>query len=442
MLKKDVAATFVGNGLGMLLSFAGAIIMSRILGAEGRGLLAMALLVPGVTLTVVLLGQDSVNATFAGVEKAKRGSLLLHSILFAVAGALVSVLVLYSFFYWLPIPRGNFANLSHSVVAFSIFVVPVAILNALILSLVRGVGKIRTAAVLKVFTSMSLVLCLLIFLALFKMGVAAAVGIVALTPLPAALAGIWCLRKEIDFKTISFDRELFGRSVRFGVPIALATFAAYLALRLDQGIQSYLVDEWQLGLYAVAASLAEQVKILPYSISSAFLPRLANELGSRRQQVPMVFRMTVVISFIAMAGVGIAGIPVILFLYGREFAGSILPFLSLLPGVVAMGGASILSGDLLTRNKPIYVFMVSFSALAASAVLNLLLVPVLGILGSAIAGTATYLLSLTLWVIFYRRESQAKLAELVPVREDVVRIYSLSKGMLLAGYQKIVGRAT
>jgi O-antigen/teichoic acid export membrane protein len=141
-----------------------------------------------------------------------------------------------------------------------------------------------------------------------------------------------------------------------------------------------------------------------------------------------------------MLAVGAAGVPAILLLYGREYAGSIVPFLIMLPGVAALGGASVLASDLLTRKKPKYGLSMGYILLAFNVAFNIALIPLMGISGSALASTISYVAALVLWMIFYRRESHVPLKELAPRWADCVYVWSGSWAMAREALGWIFGR--
>jgi O-antigen/teichoic acid export membrane protein len=223
-----------------------------------------------------------------------------------------------------------------------------------------------------------------------------------------------------------FSVKFFGKSLRFGCQICLSSLAGFLIYRIDLAILAYMVSAEDLGLYLIAVALAEKLKLLPKSISGAFLPRLANELSDRQTQVPMVFRYTTIVSIVSMLAVGLIGVPAIIILFGKAYTGSILSFLFLLPGVACLGGATVLSSDSLTRNKPKYSVWIGYTMLAGNVVLNLIFIPKIGIAGAAIASSITYAGSAVMWMFCYKYESKVAIKELFPQWQDVRFLLKMS----------------
>ncbi len=418
MLKREISFTFLGQLLQVVLSLGTAVILARTLGPAGRGVLALAVLLPTIVSTFTRLGQDIVNQTFSGLYKQERSALFFQSLLFIGIGGSLAAGIVYAYFHWLPIPLGRFADIPSPLVGVSLWLCPSLLFSHLMHSLVRGVGRITLAAGILVLQTAATVVGLLLVLVVLQQGIRGAIWTLILVPTVGGLISIVCVRRDVTFWPPRFHRPLLRKSLRFGVPVSLASLAGFLVYRLDQGMLAYMVDEAQVGLYVIAVGLAERLQLLPNSISSAFLPKLANEKDTRHVQVPFVFRVTVLLSLLTMVGVGILGTPLIYLCFGSSFAGSIPSFLLLLPGIAFLGGSSILSTGLIVLEKTKYSVYVGYLLLAVNVGLNLLLIPPLGIAGAAIASSLSYILAMMLWAAWYRRETGLAFREFVPTIAD------------------------
>lgn len=440
MLKRDVTATLGGNVAATILSLGNAIILARVLGPANRGLLGLALLIPTIAGMFCIVGQDMVNATFAGLYKDKRSSLFQQSLVIALFGSVVSTLVICAFYFWLPISRGRFDELGSKVVWLTCLVAPALLLSRVLIALVRGVGRIGTAAVIHVAQTAVFLGLLVVFLVWRGGGLKAAVALTALSSLVAVALSIYALWDYATLRPSVFSCRLFKKSLAFGGQISLTTLASFLVYRIDQGILAFMVPVEQVGLYVVAVGFAERLRILPNSIAQAFLPRLSNEITDRQAQVPMVFRCTMIVSVGSMLVVGILGAPVILVLFGWDYSGSILSFLLLLPGLAALGGAAVLFSDLAVREKPKYSMWIGYIVLVVNIVLNLALIPLMGIAGAALASTISYMLACCLVILFYRRESKTGIRQMIPCGGDFVYLFRTGIELFKQSWQLISRR--
>lgn len=437
-LRRDIATTFSGNFLGTVFLFAVAVVFARVLGPANRGILALALLIPDVTGKIFTFGHETVNSTFAGLYKDNRSSLFQQSLLIVIAGSILSVLVICSFYFWLPVEKGRFAQVTSDVAMLTCLVAPTAMLARLLIALTRGVGRITSAAVTYTAQAASLFVLVSITLLFIDRTVKAAVLVTALAPLISIGVSLWLLRDYVSFNPSRFSGKFFRKGLVFGGQFSLSTIARLLNLRLDQAILAFMVPINQVGLYVIAVGFAERLRLLPGSISVAFLPTLANELKDRQSEVPRVFRCTVIISFASMLLVAVLGIPVILYIFGAEYTGSILSFLLLLPGIAVMGGSSILSSDLAAREKPKYSVINGYATLTVNIILNLLLIPRIGIAGAAVASSVSYTLAGVLWLVFFRHESKVPFKQMIPGPEDFG--YILRHLAIVLGLKKFFGK--
>ncbi|MBN1845493.1 MAG: oligosaccharide flippase family protein, partial [Sedimentisphaerales bacterium] len=418
MLKKEISVTVGSNVFSTALSLGTSIILARMLGRADRGLLGLALLLPMVMATFCSFGMPTVNATFAGLYKDQRRHLFQQSLLITLFGAVLSAVLILAFFFWLPIPLGQYRQFDHEMVYLVIVMTPLMILGMVLPTFVNGVGRITLSAAINAGHAMLSFVLLLGFMVFWHGRIKTALIVMAVDRLLIILLSLWAVRDYVSLRVRHFSGAMFRKSMGFGAKVSLSTLAGFLLYRLDQGILNYMVSDIQIGLYVVAVGMAEKLKLLPNSIASAFLPRLANEWDNRQGQVPRVFRYTTIISFGSMLVLGIVGIPATLVLYGYEYAGMIPSFLWLLPGIAVLGGSSIISSDLTAREKPLYVTVTGFFTLTLNVVLNLLLIPKMGIAGSAVASSISYAAAHGMVLYFYRRESKVPLGRLIPRGED------------------------
>lgn len=436
MLIKEISFTFASNIVSLFFSMGSAIILARVLGPEKQGLFALALLIPMTIASFCCFGFETVNTTFAGRYKDARDSMFLHTLCVSIIGSAICVLIMCSYFFWLPINKGEFGRLSTLTIWLACLFGSTTMFWSMMIALLRGIGKIMTAAVLQILQGFFLLVLTILFVWVLKGGVEGAVLAFSLASLAASAVVIWHLRECITIRPSHFSRPLFTESLSFGWVTAMAAFAGFLVYRFDQGILAYMVPSGYIGLYAVAVSLAERLRLLPHSVGTAFLPRLANDLEGRQKQVPQMFRCILIVSFLSMSFLGILGVPAILLLFGRAYAGSIPSFLALLPGIAILGGSGILSSDLLARGKPKYAVIWGYTMLIVNILLNFALIPRIGILGAAVASSITYFLGCLMALKFYLRESGNHFRDMVVKWSDFMFLWNIIKSYLKRKFGK------
>ena len=117
----------------------------------------------------------------------------------------------------------------------------------------------------------------------------------------------------------------------------------------------------------------------------------------------MVANLLLVVPFVLLAG------PVIGLFYGDQFDSAVAPAQVLVIGMLLGSGAGVASGYLYGRGRPGLNSWALGLGLAATVVLDILLIPPLGVMGAAIASTTTYLLAdLALIVLLLRVSRPAR----------------------------------
>lgn len=234
---------------------------------------------------------------------------------------------------------------------------------------------------------------------------------------------IWMLRRDL--------RELGGNPdlrvvLSFSLPAHAANLVQFLNYRLDLFLVSAFLCATTLapvGIYALAAALAQLLWLMAQSAASVLAPRVASELdmpgeiGIRSAQVARFVFYATVAGAIVAATVGRALIPVI---YGDSFREAQLPFLLLLPGITGFSVATVLAAHISGSGRPFLNLIGSSVALLVTLVLDLMLIPTMGVPGAAIASSASYLTTVMVTLaIFWRMTGISPLRVLLPTRSDL-----------------------
>ena len=180
----------------------------------------------------------------------------------------------------------------------------------------------------------------------------------------------------------------------------------------------------EVGLYSISASVAEKLLIIPGILATVLFPKItsisgkdANDLTSR------VIRHTIIIMILASLFLIFFADPLISLFFGKEFLPSVLPLLILLPGMIAFGIGAIIAADLSGRGKPQYAVWSSITALIANVVLNIILIPKMGIMGAALASSISYWLDTTVVLVAFLNISKNSPKEVLFIKKSDFQDY-------------------
>jgi O-antigen/teichoic acid export membrane protein len=272
----------------------------------------------------------------------------------------------------------------------------------------------------------------------FPFGLAGAVVGFSSSALFAAAVGAWLLRREVQVDTVVDKGGSLKRAMRFGLQGWGANLMQQLNYRVDLLILGGYAASSDVGLYSVAVTLTAIAWILPTSLGTVLLPRVASldesallgELTadesdaavakSVRHGVLLMLPGAVVISLLLVVAVPV--------LYGSEFTQSIALGFVLLPGVLVIGVGKVLGYTVSGRGYPRYQLYVAALTFPLTLALYFTLIPAFHAWGAATASTISYVLTTSLMLFCFSRATRIGLRRaLVPRGEDVADYVGLAR---------------
>lgn len=227
----------------------------------------------------------------------------------------------------------------------------------------------------------------------------------------------------VGFDRIDLERALHPRwnvlrnQIRYGVQGQVANLAQLFNYRLDQFLVAAFVSRAGVGHYTVAVGLSESVWWLSSSVALVLMPRLTEmDREQAAQMTPLACRNTVLASIIgAIALIAVSPLAIDV-LFGEKFSAAQTPLILLMPGIIAACATRVLGSYLFSQGRIIYNTYATFIALGLTIVLDLALIPSMGVNGAAIASSIAYIASLAATLYWYRRVSGGSIADALVVR--------------------------
>lgn len=216
------------------------------------------------------------------------------------------------------------------------------------------------------------------------------------------------------------DIGVARHALRMGVRYHTGLIAMFLLLRADILILGAMTTTVDVGLYAVAVTLMELGRVPPDIVANLAMPRQL-EYDEKAAAVFTV-RSTRIAALIAAGSVALTCVAapfVIPVVYGPAFAGSVGPLLGLAPGLWLIGASRPIGAFLLRLGRPLLNSVTAVAALTINVGLNLTLIPLCGIVGSAFASSIGYGVLAVLQILWFRRATRIPLRDLIPRRSDI-----------------------
>jgi O-antigen/teichoic acid export membrane protein len=410
---RQVAHTVVARAALMVMTAVGGIVIARQLQPTGRGEYYVIATIAAIAISVGHLSIEQ-SHVWLWSRQADRRALAANGLLLGLAvGALAAVAaaVIVGVLGPRVIPVAGYGRLALALLAIPGAMAVLYLNNILVLrSQVQVVNRGALAG--------GTLQCVLLVVLAATGGLSPGTVVVlwalsAVTPLAVLLPAVRPRLRDRDF---GLARQAVGRGLRYHVGLT----SLFLLFRSDILILDGMTTAAAVGLYSLAVSLAELTRLVTDAIAQTALPRQLDADNDGAAAATMsVTRLT---TFVALVSVGLmcATAPLLVpLVYGAAFRGSVPPLLALGPGLFALGATRPVGAFLLRLDRPMLASAMSVAALVANVVLNLVLVPAYGILGSAVASSLAYAALAGLQTAWFLRATGASVRDLVPGRAEV-----------------------
>lgn len=243
------------------------------------------------------------------------------------------------------------------------------------------------------------------------------------------------LRKNLKVNfNFALNKILLIKEFKFGLTIYLATLFIFMNYKIDQFFIKFMLGEGQLGVYSVAVSLAELLFLIPGSVAGAILGRLYNMSNDspeeRRRLTSGTIKVTFYVTFILMVA-GIICTSLIPLIYGEAYSGAILPTIILFLGILFASIGKISASYFQSSGEPKIHLYITFLVFLVNIILNSALIPLVGIAGAAIASSVSYTVyGIAYVVIFIRKEKFTFEGLFLFNKEERILLSSMIKKLL------------
>jgi len=172
---------------------------------------------------------------------------------------------------------------------------------------------------------------------------------------------------------------------------------------------------------------------VPNILSAVLHPRVAHA-GSEAEankDTARVSRITVLCIGVGVVGILLLGRPLIRILFSDRFLPAVVPLFVLLPGIVMISIAKVINSDLTARGYPRANMWAGSVGFVSNVILNVILIPRIGLVGAALSSTVSYTLSAVVILIFFLRITGVRISSLVvPTGADIRLLWDRSRSYL------------
>jgi O-antigen/teichoic acid export membrane protein len=223
----------------------------------------------------------------------------------------------------------------------------------------------------------------------------------------AAFGGVRLWRRGFFSNRGHVDFALARTIWRFAIRGQVGNVMLLVNLRLDFAVVDVVAGPAALGIYAVASKYAELLRQPSDAVLWVAYPHFARGSGEAPVAAARATMRRAGL-FVAAAAIPLAllSIFVIPLMNGPAFAGAVLPACILLVGLAGEGVAAVAIAYLYGHGMPGLASTGVGIGVVVTVILDVLLIPRMGVVGAAIASTAAYLTSTVACVSFFAMQSR------------------------------------
>ncbi len=418
---KKIFSTFASNifigGLNLLI----AILVSQILGADGKGEQSIII----TTIAMILLACNIVGGTSLVylVPRYDNKKIIILSYLWSF---LVCALV---YLIMLLIPYFNNEFILHiSILTFFNSLISV---NSMI---VLGKEKIDAKNIISIVQTFSILFSLFfLFFIIKKSDIYTYIFSLYFSYIVTFLVSSYYLIKYIKINKVIEDiKESFFRCVfRLGFYNQLSHITQMVSLRLSYYLLLLYWIKDSVGIYSGAVALVESVWLISKSIATVQYARIANSDNTRyKQQITIkLLRSTLFFSVILLLIMSLLPSAFYQFLFGKEFSDVNKLIILLSPGVFMYNIFLILGHYFSGNGKYNINTIASFLGFIVTIIFCLILIPTQDYYGAAIAAVMSYLITSLYVIIVFLKETKYRFVDLFPNKEDVKEYFNFIKNI-------------
>jgi O-antigen/teichoic acid export membrane protein len=195
----------------------------------------------------------------------------------------------------------------------------------------------------------------------------------------------------------------------------------FLLFRADILILNAMVRSSQVGLYSLAVTVAELTYMSADVIAQVMLPHQTDSsMEASGELTVRLVRANALVAILSSTLIIVTSEFLLLTVFGDKYSGVLAPLVVLMPGIVALAAVRSAYGFLIRLDRPLITSITAGGAMVLNVGLNVLLIPELGIVGSALASSVAYAALASCWVIWVSRATCTPLRAFIPTFADVL----------------------
>jgi len=404
-LTYESSITFVTRILELAIHIISFIIIVRVLGPERQGIYYLTLLLPTLLLTFCNMGIASSSVYHLGKKNYKAsdiiGNNILATLILGVIGILIGFVIIVFF------SSSLFKGVPKPYLFFALFLYPLLLFFTLLDKILLGLIKIKEYNFYYIIQKLFFLILVLLFLILFRLGITACIWANILSYSITVILLLLFIKSVISQFKLKFNKRYLKDAFNFSLKVYIGNIIVFLHYRIDVLIINIFINPIAVGFYSVAIALVEKIWLISESAGTILFTKVASETDPRnlKEFTPFICRNVLIISSLISVILFFLAKPLLILFFSGKYLNSVLSFKILLIGAISMSGWQIIANDLYGRGKPELNIIISLPSLILNIILNIVLIPNIGIIGAAWATSISYTFAFFAIAVVYHKIS-------------------------------------
>lgn len=395
-LNKNIFNTLLTQLPSLIISIVAGIFITRLLGPEGKGVFSVYLANIEIMTLMFSFGTQQGIIYFISNEKINEQKIQAVSLIVFFIAIFFNSIIIFNVSNRI-IFVDNYNDLFYKLFLF--FVFAISFINSIIIAFLKAKKQFKKVNLVMLISS---ALNLITYFAVYILNkfslINSSIRLIFIVSIALIIINL-IFYLVFFLKTYSFKPN-FNLKLKTDIfPFYKFSFVGFLGMlvnflnyRLDIWFVSYFKGTIQLGLYALAVNFSQLIMMISKIISSVMMPYLSeDDIKQRRNIFQLYSRVNFFVISIGVAILYFVGNFLLVFLYGQDFYGSIAPFKILIISMIFTGTSQLFSSYISASGRNDLCLYTNITGLVFTVVLDIVLIPKYGIIGSAYATFFSYL---------------------------------------------------
>ena len=377
----------VGNLFNKAAMFFGFIVVIRYVPKEDLGIFVIVLLISNIFFIInnVFLADLATAKIISSIKESKKVQIAKSAIFFKF---LFSILICPIFYLSYPL-LSSALGIEHSIipVIFVLILFIFTTVEALLLCVLQGFHQYKKIALMQSFIGLIKFVCICILVAWLNYGI---MGVVYSYIISSSIS-VFFMLNFLPFKGLwDFNFKTYKMLFRFGLPLAMNDWLSFIYTRIDRAMISTMMNPSSVAVFVTASQIPQNIREVYNSFYYVFFPNVSDLYAKKKyQEVEQIINnsirlITFIVCFVSYI-IYVFQVEITTLLFSEQYRES-APVLAILSFAVCVALPSNIIGSSLVAfgqsDKPVKINLLdTFSNVLG----NLILIPIFGLLGAAVA---------------------------------------------------------